>query len=38
LSNAASTRAHRDFTVKVMADRYEMLYTDSSRRRGFPTS
>jgi glycosyltransferase involved in cell wall biosynthesis len=38
LSNAAATRAHREFTVQVMADRYEMLYADASRRRGFPNS
>jgi glycosyltransferase involved in cell wall biosynthesis len=38
LSEAAATRAHRDFTVQVMADRYEMLYADASRRRGFPNS
>lgn len=38
LSEAAATRAHSDFTVQVMADRYEMLYADASRRRGFPNS
>jgi glycosyltransferase involved in cell wall biosynthesis len=36
LGEAAAQRAQRDFTVQVMADRYEMLYTDASRRRGFP--
>lgn len=36
LSQAAATRARSDFTVQVMADRYEMLYADASRRRGFP--
>src|SRR4051812_41824635 len=36
LGDAAATRARSDFTVQVMADRYEMLYTDASRRRGFP--
>jgi glycosyltransferase involved in cell wall biosynthesis len=38
LGKAAATRSHSDFTVQVMADRYEMLYTDASRRRGFPNS
>jgi len=36
LGEAAATRARSDFTVQVMADRYEMLYTDALRRRGFP--
>jgi glycosyltransferase involved in cell wall biosynthesis len=38
LGEAAATRSHRDFTVQIMADRYEMLYADASRRRGFPNS
>ena len=38
LGEAAATRAHSDFTVQVMADRYEMLYADASRRRGSPNS
>ncbi|MCU1273292.1 MAG: hypothetical protein JWO48_723 [Bryobacterales bacterium] len=29
LGEAAKARAHRDFTVQVMADRYEMLYSDA---------
>jgi glycosyltransferase involved in cell wall biosynthesis len=38
LGEAAATRAHSEFTVQVMADRYETLYADASRKRGFPNS
>jgi glycosyltransferase involved in cell wall biosynthesis len=34
LGQAAATRGHSEFTVKIMADRYESLYADGSRRRG----
>jgi glycosyltransferase involved in cell wall biosynthesis len=34
LGTAAAARARSDFTVHVMADRYEMLYRDGARRRG----
>jgi glycosyltransferase involved in cell wall biosynthesis len=33
LGAAAHTRAHREFTVQVMAQRYEDLYVDASQRR-----
>jgi glycosyltransferase involved in cell wall biosynthesis len=33
LGEAAATRAHNDFTVKVMADRYEALYASAYARR-----
>jgi glycosyltransferase involved in cell wall biosynthesis len=29
LAEAAASRAHREFTVEVMADRYEALYEES---------
>jgi glycosyltransferase involved in cell wall biosynthesis len=38
LGEAAMDRAHRDFTVQVMAARYETLYADTSRRRDFLNS
>jgi glycosyltransferase involved in cell wall biosynthesis len=33
LGEAAAARAHAEFTVGVMADRYEALYVDACRRR-----
>jgi glycosyltransferase involved in cell wall biosynthesis len=33
LGEAAATRANRDFTVAVMADRYEALYANAYRKR-----
>jgi glycosyltransferase involved in cell wall biosynthesis len=38
IGRAAAARATRDFTVQVMADRYETLYDEASRRRGYPGS
>jgi len=38
LGEAAAARARRDFTVQVMADRYEKLYAGASPARQFATS
>ncbi len=38
LGDAAAKRARRDFTVQIMADRYEMLYGEASSRRRLPSS
>ena len=38
MGKAAAARASLEFTVQVMADRYENLYDDASSRRGYPGS
>jgi len=38
LGDAAAKRAHAEFTVDVMTDRYEALYVDSSLRRSLANS